>query len=523
MYKLLIVDDNLTHIECVRSYVDWQALGFTQIRTSTNGEDAFEIFERYRPDLVITDVVMPKQNGVILSEKIRRKSSDVHIIFMSCYEEFNYVKHAIDNSITAYIQKPIDSVLLNKAVQKVVNEIEEKRKNQGSKETLSKFLPLVRESILYRMLYSTDFKPSEEMLINAKFSNIKKCILVKYVILNNSDCNQLYKALDTINMTQEGLSAIVITELPNKLTSLVVTEEMTFDDFLDNVISYIHTNIKKLKQELNLDVAVGISNPYASLADTHKMLIQSTSAIESTFNPLPGEIYFYEDFEENSEESTFFNFLELKTDLSALLDSGNQDEIDNFLSKYYPKLPADKNVQVKFLCFTIVITLQILFAERNADISDVLFEGSDLIWGKLHKFETIQDTYFWLKNVLRACCEYIKMTESIKQNHIVKSITEYIDNHYNEVTSLEQIAKELYISSGYARNTFKRYTGQTVFDYLLDVRISKAKTLLSDPEKKVYEVMAMVGYTNKAHFISIFKRKTGLTPKQYRQNLLQKG
>ena len=115
------------------------------------------------------------------------------------------------------------------------------------------------------------------------------------------------------------------------------------------------------------------------------------------------------------------------------------------------------------------------------------------------------------------------MTESIKQNHIVKSITEYIDNHYNEVTSLEQIAKELYISSGYARNTFKRYTGQTVFDYLLDVRISKAKTLLSDPEKKVYEVMAMVGYTNKAHFISIFKRKTGLTPKQYRQNLLQKG
>jgi len=62
---------------------------------------------------------------------------------------------------------------------------------------------------------------------------------------------------------------------------------------------------------------------------------------------------------------------------------------------------------------------------------------------------------------------------------------------------------------------FKKHTGQTIYDYLVETRIARAKKLLSSTSIKVYEVSELVGYMSKAHFTEVFKKKTGMTPKEY--------
>lgn len=518
MYKLLIADDNNMHIQCVLDYVDWNSLGFDDIRTASNGEEAMDIFESLQPDLVITDIVMPQTNGVELAKKIREKDSKVHIIFMSCYEEYNYVKNAIDNDITAYILKPIVPKVLNETVQKVIDTIEERKKAVSSEQTLSEFLPFVRESLLYRLLYSEDFAPSNDMLKNARFTEVKQAMLIKYMFLGNTnDINALYKVMNTLDYNYEEFSANAVAELPNKLVVLMVTNSTDDEAFLNNSIEFCKKHMKSLSAEFGLRAVAGFSNIYSKLSSARQMLHQANSALENAYSLNDGEIYFFEDFEEAETERHDYQIHNIKEDLSSLLNKADTSSIDDFLDKYYPHTPNRNKNTVKALCFSTVTTLQLLLAERNMDMSK-LFEDSDIIWQKLNRFETIQDTYHWLKNILTATLEFVSNTESTNKNDIVDSIKDYIDKNFKDIQSLNQIASELYISGGYARNVFKKYTGQTIFDYLVDTRVREAKKLLRDPNLKIYEIMDLVGYTSKAHFIETFKRKTGKTPTKFRQS-----
>ncbi|MBE7010984.1 MAG: response regulator [Ruminococcaceae bacterium] len=508
MYKLLIADDNKMHIQCVLDYVDWKKLGFTEIKTASNGKEAFKIFNTFKPDLVITDVVMPKEDGIILAKNIRSIDKNVHIVFMSCYEEFEYAKHAIDNDITAYVLKPIEPAVMQEAVNKVVTKLKEERS---------------RSNFLSDLLYSDDLAPAEEMLNGACFCSIQHAVVCKYVILSESISHgALLEVLASVDKSFEDFNPHATVEFPNKLIILLITSEEDGEVFLNRVLEAVHCHMHVLKEDQGLSVVVGVSSVYPSVADVSQMLRQASMALDSTYSFKPDEIYFFENFEEDTQwaEATNYTMTELKADLSFLLEMADAESIEVFLNKYYPHNAVYNKNSVKALCFSTVTNLQLLLSERSLNMAD-LFENPDVIWEKLNKFDTIQDTYHWLKNILTAACEFVTASQPKAGNDIVGELKSYIDTNFKDITSLKQIAADLYISTGYARNIFKKQTGQTIFDYLVDRRIAEAKKLLRDPSYKVYEIVSLVGYTSKAHFIETFKRKTGMTPSEYRQLKMQ--
>lgn len=128
MYKLLIVDDNQTHIQCILDYVDWASFGFDEIKTASNGAEGYECFLAFHPDLIITDVVMPVSDGLEMTRRIREISQTVYIVFMSCYEEFEYAKSAIHHDVISYLLKPIQPDILQDLVKTIVGKIEKQKK-----------------------------------------------------------------------------------------------------------------------------------------------------------------------------------------------------------------------------------------------------------------------------------------------------------------------------------------------------------------------------------------------------------
>ncbi|MNC35613.1 HTH-type transcriptional regulator YesS [compost metagenome] len=93
-------------------------------------------------------------------------------------------------------------------------------------------------------------------------------------------------------------------------------------------------------------------------------------------------------------------------------------------------------------------------------------------------------------------------------------MTEYIHKHYAEDITLELLASQLYISKNYLNQLFKKVTGETFTNYVIRVRIEKAKTLLQGGSYLIYEVSEMVGYQNVPYFSTLFKKYCGVSPSE---------
>lgn len=103
------------------------------------------------------------------------------------------------------------------------------------------------------------------------------------------------------------------------------------------------------------------------------------------------------------------------------------------------------------------------------------------------------------------------------QMSIVEKAKRIISLNYGMDLSLDKVAAQLYVNPCYLSRVFHKETGQKFIDYLVDIRIEKAKELLSSPELRIYQVGSCVGYPNKRYFSELFQRKCGITPSEYRK------
>jgi two-component system response regulator YesN len=111
---------------------------------------------------------------------------------------------------------------------------------------------------------------------------------------------------------------------------------------------------------------------------------------------------------------------------------------------------------------------------------------------------------------------HVKQQENSQNRMLVKNILKYLETQCQTAVNLELLSEQFHYSPNYLNFIFKKETGMTVYDYLTRCRMEKAKQLLADGEKKVYEVAEAVGYTHTAYFSNLFKKHTGQSPKEFR-------
>ena len=113
-----------------------------------------------------------------------------------------------------------------------------------------------------------------------------------------------------------------------------------------------------------------------------------------------------------------------------------------------------------------------------------------------------------------------KDKNKIENNFTVSRVTEYIQEHYAEQDlSIAKLADFVYLTPTYLSAVFKKQTGLTIGQYLLEVRVEHAKQKMKDPQLKFYQVSEQVGYEDANYFAKIFKKRTGVTPTEYKESL----
>jgi two-component system response regulator YesN len=102
---------------------------------------------------------------------------------------------------------------------------------------------------------------------------------------------------------------------------------------------------------------------------------------------------------------------------------------------------------------------------------------------------------------------------------IIKQIKHVVETEYMKDISLNDVADKVNLTPAYVSYIFKKEVGQTLVKYLTDLRMSKAKILLTDQNLKIAKVGQMVGYDNQSYFNRLFKNYYGITPKQFREEM----
>ena len=130
MIKVFLVEDEVIMREGIRQNIDWGAEGFEFVGEASDGELAYPLIQKSKPDILITDIQMPFMDGLELSRLVKQEMPKIKIIILTGYDEFEYAKEGIDIGITEYLLKPIASAKLLEAVRKVGELVREEREFQ---------------------------------------------------------------------------------------------------------------------------------------------------------------------------------------------------------------------------------------------------------------------------------------------------------------------------------------------------------------------------------------------------------
>lgn len=520
MYKLMIVEDNNIQIETIRYIIDWKKYQVSEIYVARDGLDGLDMFRHVRPDIIITDIVMPIMDGISMMNEIHKEDTSVKFIFISSHNDFHYLKTALDSGVVSYILKPIEQTELEDALKKLLNQIETTKKLDNIKQYENEQLSMYRKNFLYRLLYAkkTDAESLRNNLNNLKFNDFKNYIVVKIKIShNNSSGADFFEAYSMARQSFfEQLEGTIIMESENCFLAVFANSLYDTDTFLQTILSISEDFSSDADVKLGLKAFVGISKISETLMDIHLMINQASVALDNTFAMCYNNINIYDDdadipFVDNVD----YNIINIKGSIEEYIHSGSSEQMQMLLNTYCPRQIHYSKHYVQMLCMMILCSIQLIITERNIELLSI-FKDYAKIWDDIEKITTIDDLKNWIAKTIDYAAKNFRENELNRHEQLVNSIKSYINANYDSISNIEQITSSIYISESYARRIFKSLTGKTIFEYLQIVRMEKAKQLLENPKYRIYEIADMVGYKSKPYFVETFRKYTGVSPKDYR-------
>lgn len=514
MYKVMLVDDNRIEMEGVRDLVPWGDFDCTVVVTAKNGQEGFEKAMKMKPDIIVSDIAMPVMNGIEMGREIIRALPNTVFIYMSCYEEFEYAKEIMKFNACGYVLKPIILKEMGEMIKKAVEKIQESNKTNKLNEWFEHNETRLREQMFREMLYGAE-NGSLELFndFSSESGGQYSIALVEIDSSRNETSAFGYKQIYDIKEIIDRQKYVVASAIIRKNTVAVLVHPNDDEDGLEAVLDMAEVMKSAINDETGVDVTIAIGGLFRNQNEIISLFEKAEFVLKSKFYSGKNRILLENEIGSNFKTLNV-NIGELTADMEQLLDSGTKEDIRTFVAQ---KLDPGGIAQeyTKSICLIIISVLGDTMVKRNISFKEV-FGDELMVWDKLSRFETILDIKQWLVNIITSVKAFFGGDEEKRYKKIVEDAKEYIGLYFREFENIKQIADKLEISTSYLHQLFKKYTGQTILNYITSVRMQEAKKLLRDPKCKVYEVADMVGYKSTNYFSITFRDYTGETPTVYK-------
>lgn len=529
MYKLMIVDDEQSIREGIANGIPWNDWGFEVIAQAEDGAEALELISENRPDVILSDIRMPKVDGVELMQMVNKKYPDIKMIILSGYNDFEYLNTAIKNNVVEYLLKPTDIDEFEETFKRIKQKIDDERAHvdefeRGKVYYLDSLLNIFLLGYMDDEVMDIDQKLVENFGINTN-----NCLIAMLYIEWHErvrDESAMYKIRTQIkDLCNDFAREVEYTvhfflSQMNKVVAIVSDDGDEID--MDKVLSEIEYIIGKVSSNIDQTIYASLGKPCTE----RRMIPQSYEqalcvAHQKKFNRDNKVIVFSEISEGISEyRSVNFNY---KIINESLLKN-DKERIFNELDRVFDSLQKINNYQyVSQICLELLFYLSRWSLGYNINFEQIM-ESAGVRYDDIRKIVGTLRRKIIIKTVVNVLCEVVEqcMQQAGKNNSLARIIKECVDEEYMEnYMSLEYVAGKVKKSATYVSKLFKDEYGCNFSEYITRKRLERSKELLADPSRKIYEIAQMTGYADVSNFIKVFKKMYGISPGDYR-NFIQR-
>ncbi len=511
MLKIVFIDDDESIVEGLKYILDWNSLDIEIAGVAYSGQEGLELIDRTSPHLVVTDIRMPQLDGLSMLAALNHKN--VKTIILSGYDDFHYAQSAIEKGAFAYLLKPLKKAELLEKIQSAITLIKEELAADQSTKHLTL---LAKEKYLLDLLTHTQAfanSTSHHHLLalqpHSKYYEI--------LILEPQE-----HLLETTSQAFEDLNHYV-TQKNNDLLAPYT------NNLLVVFIQGTSTSHLKTKREELLDymdclfttpISIGVSSSFTDLNQIHLFFEEAQHALDETFQSVSHFVQFNSD-----EAAASLKSIDTRPYIESIISQVKDLNLTGtygHIEKLFNYLIGQKCSSNQIYTETISLLVYLKNLAYSYNLQDNIFSNYEIyrVTYLRKNYKTAPELKTWLTDCISDLINQIK-TSSSSTELLIEQIKQYVVDQ-NGLTSREAVASHFHMNASYLSRLFKQQSDMSFIDYVTQVKLDKAKRLLSNSSLQIQEISDQLGYTNAQYFSTVFEKHIGITPTKYRKNLKSK-
>lgn len=478
---------------------------------------ALEVIEEYRPEVIVTDIILPDMTGLDLLERISFDGYAPKIIIVSGFDDFEYAKRGLKLGAVDYFLKPFDTELFCRKVKECVDWVEEERQARQDHHRALELAHLGTRSMRDVFLLGVCLQPThlqEHIVHRLRTWELDWLATDVYQVIalaakpfggNLTEKEEDVLSFAAGNIVEELLrdySPAVTFKNPKKY-GIIIAPYHCADEIVERALHMIRSYQKT-------DTCCGVSEPADNFQSLHTAYRQAVDSLRSALLSKDKDVCYFEQLKQH----TLSTEEEIKAGmLSSIVtrdDEGIREAAEMFVGSLVMKGTATKPADISQRCMDWVMELQdSIRKSTEPNVGEIPVA----LWDELEGCKSMDAVSLAIAE------HFLGLSLQLRgqnRNSLIEQAMTLIHRSYAEDIKLQGIADELSIHPVWLSQLFKKETGINFLDYVTDLRIRKAKELLRGSSMKVYEIAESVGYSDIHYFGKLFKKKTGLTPKEFR-------
>jgi two-component system response regulator YesN len=487
---VLVVDDEQPVLDGIEAIVEKRVKGCSIAAKARSGSEALEFLSRNHADIMLVDIQMPGIDGIELIKRVQASGKNPIVILITAFERFDIAKAAVGLGVFEYLLKPVNPKILGETIERAGEELEKRTASLVPAENTA-LHEIVYESLLQSMLLHQNIEGKLQQIheINDTFNPPWRLVRLR-TAYTGSEVKIIQHKI------RYYLPLLTASNTPGALWLLLPSE-------------YEYSN-EKLRM---------------ALSKTHQFLPEETTAPQ---------------VEEKDIDSALIEDFDYHAALFALERHFLEADLENAVSVSSEELQQKRREVIeRYLSFGAEKTEKLL--HELMVLSDHHFESriSALWFAWLSVMLEMKLDQITKDNEIHHCLNELSENSSLldiaiqslrrvsselfSENQVsrpIKSSLNYINEHFSEAITLEIVAEFANVTAQYLSRQFAKEMGASFIDYLTNIRIEHAKTLLRSGRHTIGDISIACGYFDPNYFGRVFKKQTGMSPSQYMEKYL---
>lgn len=534
--KVFLVEDEMVIRRGIKNSIDWEKEGYIFCGEASDGELAYPMIIKEKPDILITDIRMPFMDGLELCKLVKKELPNIKILILSGYDEFDYAKEAIRLGVTEYLLKPISSGKLLEALNGVSESI---RREKEDKDLVRKYMEEMRENTehekqkFFEQMIAGNLSMADALETGKKYemnlsAGMYNLLLFRFTLgkENRKSGELLGEAEYAIEKLTERLEYVF--EFQRGVEGWAFLLMADNEEQMSERVKELSKDLEEImKNYSTIAYFGGIGQPVARLRELEESFREAERALAARFTMELNRIISVEDIRmaqnvdtlDDIEITSFGEIEKTRTMLEKFLNNGGEDEIDEFVDVYINELPEEnlKSVLMRQYIIMDAYIVMMSFCEKIEGIEGEMQAQSEELKNSMKTIQTLEEIKNYIRMLLKKIIGVRDTISGRRYSNIIEIAKDQIRKTYmSDEISLNTIAAEVGMSPSYFSSIFSKEMGKTFVEYLTEIRMDRAKELLMCSSMKTSEIGYEVGYKDPHYFSYIFKKTQNCTPKEFR-------